>query len=604
MDGRIGVVRSVETEQGLDLSPDGQRGNTRQSAWVFQLNTMDSRRVTTQRLDERGELLGFNLDLSLTGRCIPPGSSVDDFCTYTPGFSTDPSLVNPDTLVPAAFVFTSEFGQVIPEAVHRSLFAPGFQRGADVPGGPLVGADLDIVNAGFAAFPRIPLSGSRHEETHLRFVPTAAFIEQTLSTNSIEAAATRTTRAFVLPARDEIDGAYLAMQLAAWVLPSVNETVGYMDGTPNGSVSNNLFNSLNNARVPTGSYTIFQTGRANVVHSTTPPRSAAETPVAQYTGFWMGMSPVRKVRTTQRLQFIQTGDRVSVNDPNFDEGGLGTPFGDLLDSGISLIDESNQSVTNVNLQNVDDLYVQLGLDATRQDAVRRLTTTDTTDYRLAPHLSFNGNRTGGETVLRYYTGLIFSEEINAYVGTDFTLATESGWNAYARLDLYSAPDIDYRSEAELRGSRTFSINPGRQITVGAGAVLELDNEILENGNGISGDQAQADIFGRWREGDFNFTVNERFTRDRGSNWDQATTFGIGYSPDDRISVSAQLTPWSTDKSYVEGALGVKYRLDAFAGTPVLQAQFSRAKYEVGNSSLGSTTSIDVNMFSAGLQMRF
>jgi len=110
------------------------------------------------------------------------------------------------------------------------------------------------------------------------------------------------------------------------------------------------------------------------------------------------------------------------------------------------------------------------LDVTRQDAIRRVTSTETTDYRLVPHLSFSGNRTGGEDVLRYYAGIILSDEANAYIGTDYTLATEDGWNAYARLDLYSAPDLDYRSEAEVRGSRTFTVNPERLITVGASAI--------------------------------------------------------------------------------------------------------------------------------------
>jgi hypothetical protein len=604
LDGGVGFVREVETEQGLDLSAGGQRGNIRQSAWVFQLNTMDSHRTVTQRLDERGELIGFRLGLSLTGRCILPGAPVDGYCTYTPGISTDPSLIDPDTLVPAAFVFNSEFGQEIPEAVHRSLFATGFQRGADVLGGPLVGVDLDVLNAGFAAFPDSPLSGSRHEDTQRRFVPTAAFIEQTLSTNSVEAAATRTTRAIVLPASDEIDGVYLTMQLASLLLPSVNETVGYVDRTPNASVSNNLFNALSNARVPAGSYTIFETGRADIVHSITPPESAAQTPVARYNGVWMGMSPVRNVRTTQRLQFIQNGDRISVNDPAFEEGGFGPPFSDLVDAGITLVDEFDQSITSLNLQNVDDLYVQLGLDLTRQDAIRQFTATERTDYRLVPHLSFSGNRTGGETVLRYYTGFIFSEDVNAYVGADFTLATESGWSAYGRLDLYSEPELDYRSEVEMRGGRTFRISPDRQIAVGAGAIIGLDNEMFSNRIGFPEDETQADIFGRWQEGDFSFTVNENFTRDGGGDWGQATTLGVGYSPNDRFSVSAQLTPWSTVSSYLEGAIGVNYRMDGLAGSPVLQAQFSRAKYLVGSSSLGETTSVDVNKFSAGLQMRF
>lgn len=604
--GGVAHVGNVKQEQRFDQSSSGgQRFNSRQSAWIFQLNTKDRQRTVTTRLDESGELLGFKLDLSVTGKCILPGSPVDGYCTYTPGLATVLGGVDPDTLTPSAFLISSEFGQVIPQAVHQSLFAPGFQRGEDVPGGPLVGVSFDVINSGFASDANLlSLFASRDEKTRLRFVPTVAHVEQTLATNSAKAAATRTTRAFVLPSEREVDGAYLAMQLAAWILPSANETVDYTDGTPNTNVSNNLFNALNNARLPAGSYTIFQTGRASVAHSATAPRSAAETPIAHYNGFWMGMSPVREVRTKQRLQFIPTGDRVSVGNPAFSQGGFGSPFGELVDAGITLIDDFDQSISSVNLQNIDDLFMQLGVELTRQDGIRRITSTETTDYRLVPHLSFNGNRTGGETVFRYYAGVILSDKHNAYVGSDFTLATESGWNAYGRVDLYSASDLDYRSEVELRGSRTFNINPNRQISVGLGGVRELDNDVLGNGNGFSEDKAQADIFGKWREGPYSFTLNERFTRDAVGDLRRNTTVGVGYSKNDRVSVSAQISPWSTEKSYIQGALGVNIKLDGLSGAPVLQAQFARAKYEVGPSSFGGTASVSENLFRAGLQMRF
>jgi hypothetical protein len=603
--GRVAQVRDVENDQTLDVSGSGQRLNLRQSALIFQLDMMDRQRVTTQSLDERGDLVGFRLDLSFTGECILPGSNPEGYCTYTPGLATVPGGVDPDTLTPNAFMVSSEFGQEIPEAVHQSLSAPGFQRGEDVPGGPLVGVSFDVVNSGFASDgSSSSLTGARNEETRLRFVPTVAWVEQTLSTNSAEAAATRSVRAVVLPDGDEIDGVYLAMQLAALVLPSANDTVEYADGTPNTSVSNNIFLALNNARTPSESYTIFQTGRASVLHSETPPRSATETPVAVYNGIWMGMTPVQSVRTTQRLQFIQTGDRVSVGDPGFAEGGIGTPFGDLLDAGITLVDDVDQSITNVNLQNVDDLFVQIGLDLTLQDGIRRITTTTTTDYRLVPHLSFNGNRTGGETVFRYYAGALFSDEINAYVGTDFTLATETGWNAYGRIDLYSAPDLDYRSEVELRGSRTFNINPDRQIIVGASGITELDSNVLENGNGLSEDSAQANIFGRWQESSFDFTLNKRFILDGADEQGQSTTIGVGYALDDRISVTAQVTPWTTEDAYIDAALGVSTQLSELPGDPVLQMQLARVQYEVGTSSFGDTANVSETVLKLGLQMNF
>jgi hypothetical protein len=276
----------------------------------------------------------------------------------------------------------------------------------------------------------------------------------------------------------------------------------------------------------------------------------------------------------------------------------------LVDAGVTMVDDFDQSVTSVNLQNVDDLFVQVGLDLTRQDAIRRITTTATTDYSLVPHLLFNGNRTGGETVLRYYAGALFSDEINAYVGTDFSLTTETGWNAYGRIDLYSAPDLDYRSEAELRGSRTFNINPDRRIIVGASGITELDSNVLENSDGLSEDSAQANIFGRWQEGSLGFTLSKSFTLNGADELGQSTTIGVGYVLDDRISVSAQVTPWTTNDDYIDAALGVSTQLSELPGDPILQMQIARVQYEVGTSSLGETANVSETVLKLGLQMNF
>lgn len=603
--GTLTDVSRVEREQAIEQSSEGQRFMSRQSALVFQLDTMDDQRIVSQSFDETGDLIGFRLDLSLTGQCILPGSTPDTYCTYTPGIATIEGAVDPDLLVPNDFLISSDTGQEISLELHESLFADGFQRGEDVAGEPLVGVSFDVINGGFA--PDVDpagLSALRTEETNLRLVPSLARVEQTLATNSEEAAATRSVRAFVLPDESEITDEYLLMQLAAFVLPTANTEVAFTDGAPNTSVSNNLFLALSNARVPAESYTIFQTGRADVTHSDTPPRSAAETPQARYSGMWMGMSPVRAVNSTQRLQFIPTGDRISINDPVFEQGGIGTPFEDLLDLDITLIDQFDQSITAVEFQNVDDLFVQFGLDVTNQDAIRRITTSSTTDYSLVPHLAFDGNITGGESVFRYYAGVLFADETNAYVGADYSLATESGWGAYARLDLYSAPDLDYKSELELRGSRTFNINPDRQIVVGASGLMGLDNQVLGNGFDDLQDPAELSVFGRWQEGPASYSISHRYASDENGDTDQSTTLGFRYQFDDRISVTAQATPWSTQDSFIDAAIGANFKMEQLPGEPVLNVQIARARYDIGSSSFGETVGVTDTVLSVGFKMEF
>lgn len=603
--GTLTDVRRVERDQTFEHTSDGQRFMSRQSALIFQLDTMDSQRVVTQTFEETGELIGFRLDLSLTGQCILAGSTADTYCTYTPGISTIDGAVDPDLLVPNDFLISSDVGEEISRELHESLFADGFQRGEDIAGGPLVGVSFDVINGGFASdTDPSNLSASRSEDTSVRLVPSIALVEQTLATNSQEAAATRSVRAFVLPEPSEINDVYMLMQFAAFALPTANAQVGYTDGAPDTSVSNNLFLALSNARVPAESYTIFQTGRAEVVHSKTPPRSAAQTPVARYHGMWMGMSPVRSVASTQRLQFIQTGDRISINDPVFEQGGIGTPFEDLLDLDIALVDQFDQSITAVDFQNVDDLFVQFGLDVTRQDATRRVTTTSTTDYRLVPHLVFDGNRTGGESVFRYYAGVLFADETNAYVGADYSLATESGWGAYARLDLYSAPDLDYKSELELRGSRIFRINPDRQIIVGASGRMGLDNQVLGNGSDDLEDPVELNVFGRWQEGPASYSISHRVAHDENGDTDKSTTLGFRYRFNDRVSLTAQATPWSTQDAFIDAAIGANFRMDGLPGDPVMNVQIARARYDIGSSSFGETVGVTDTVLNVGFKMEF
>lgn len=605
----INFIFGRDAQQNILLHSGGGTFESRQSAWVFQLRATDRMRRTTTTRSVGGQLLGFNLDLSLTGRCFLPGSPVDGFCTYTPGLSTVPGALDPDTLLPTQFAATTAFGEEISQDVHESLKQPGFRRGEDVPGASLVGLHFDIPNAGFIEGQGLSFtSADRRLETQRRLVPSIGKIEQTISSNSREAAASRTTRAFVLLERDEWSGKSALLQLSAFLLPSASSSVDPASGAPNIAISNNLFFALNNARVPAESFTVFQTGRASVTHASAPARSAAETPVATYAGVWLGFSPVRRQSMSFREQFIPQGDRTNIGDPVFRQGGGGTPFRDLVDADFLLFDSIDQNIEGLNFQNIDDLFVQVGLGVTTQEAVRRLTTTETSRFKFAPHLSFNGNRTGGESVLRYYAGAIFDDKTNAYVGVDYALQTESGWGVFSRADLYSAPDTDYFSEVELRGSRTFALSEGRQLTLGAGAVVALDGlnrSRAQPGVTFSEDSRQrADFVARLREGSVDYTLRQRFSKSGGGGWDLGTTVGVSYTPDDRLSISAQATPFSTEATWLQAAAELNWRVGDPGRSQVLQLQAARIRYDLGNSSTGQNFKSKETTFRVGFQAKF
>lgn len=606
----INFVFGRSADQRVVGHATGATFESQQSAWIAQLRATDRVTRTTTTRQVGGDLTGFRLQFSATGRCFLPGAPVDGFCTYTPGMSTVDGAVDPDTLAPNLFAISSEFGEEISQDVHESLKAEGWQRGEDVPGAGLVGVDFDVANAGFVRGDEPSMArGDRRTDVERRLVLSFGKIDQTIASSSREAAATRSTRSFVLLDRDEWTPEAIAMQLLAPFLPAAPSGVAQASGMPNLSISNNLFFALNNARVPAESFTVFQTGRAELTHGSGPARSAAETPTANYLGVWMGFSPVRERTFALREQFIPTGDRISISDPIFAQGGGGTPFRDLIEADFFLFDEIDQSIRGVNFQNIDDLFVQMGLDVTTQEAVRRLTATDTSTFRYVPHIAFDGNVTGGESVFRYYAGAIFGDETNAYLGADYLLQTETGWNAFARVDLYSAPDQDYFSEVEASLSRTLTLGSGRQFTLGAGFISALDGlnrSRASNAALFSNDSRQNfDVVMRLRDGPVDYTLRQRFSKTAAEDDQRSTTLGVSYAQDDSFFVSAQVTPVSTETTWLQGAATLNWRLgDDPRNQQLLQMQVTRVKYDLGNLSPGSNLSVTENTFGLSLQARF
>lgn len=578
-----------------------------QTAWVLQLNSFTQERVVTTTRVENGDLIGFRLDLSVTGRCfLGPGAADDgdNYCTYTPGLATVPGAVDPDTLVPTLFSIDSFFGQEIPKETHESLKAlvdgePVFQRGEDVEGGPLVGVSFDIPNSGFLA-DQGSASGTRHEDIRTRYVMSLARVQQNLYLNSAEASADRTTRAFVLLHPDDWNRRNALTQLAAVLFPRMERPLEAAAGNPRLNISNNLFYALGNARRPANGLTVFETGYATVDHPARSPRTAAETPTAYYTGFWVGFTPERDTSTTQSSSFLTTGPRLDLNDPVFAEGGGSAGLDLLANSSLTILDSINQSIVPIDFSGISDIFVQLGLGLTTQDAVRRVTSTETSRFSYVPHLSFNGNITTGQSVFRYYLGAIISDKTNAYIGSDYTFETETGWSAYARAEAYTRPDADLRNEFEARVSRTIKLSASQSLTFGVGgvAVFQKGSDMLNPDIGDVADRV--DFVGRWVQGPLNFNVRHRISEGDA----ESTTFGLGYANGGRFALETQFTPKSSESAYIEALAGLSWRAAEDAGAPILKAQVARAKYNLGDDGQGSAIVTGENLFVLSLQAKF
>ena len=576
-----------------------------QNAWVLQLSSEVDSISTSLTQSQAGRMLGYHLDLTATGRCFLPGSSPDAFCTYTPGMSTVPDGYDPKTFVPTVFQIDTAVGEVISEDLHDSLKAPGFQRGEDIADESLVGLSFDIPYAGFIADEGTPGELDRNQTITNRLVLSVANIDQNLFSNSQSATLDRTVRAFVLLRPDEWTTAAILTQASALVLPSMYRTLEATEADARLNISNNLFYAANNARIPADSFTVLQTGSAYVEHSSTPPRSALETPTAIYSGVWLGFSPVRTTTLTMEETLVPMGPQKSVSGLVYAEGGIGSPFLDALDLGLTIFDSIDESITEINFQGIDDLYVQSGLDLTEQDAVQKMTSTETNEFRYVPHLSYNGNVTTGISVLRYYLGVVVDDTPNIYVGGDYTVATEDGWNGYARLDLYSEPDTDYTSEIEAQIARSIRLDADSSFSVGVSGRAQLGDGFDENFiPTLDPDGTVLELVGQYNTGPVGLLARHRITDSPSLGDEQGTTFGLSYQTSDLLAISAQATPFSSETSYVEAALGVSWHVTEEVGSPTLTMQFARARYSALSATTGETLETVESILEISLAAKF
>lgn len=577
----------------------------RQDGWYLQLQSTTRRQEISVTQRQATDITGFRLQLSVTGACQISGSEAGQICTYTPGLATDPERFDPSLGLPTGFNVSTETGQVISAETQEALRAEGFQRGV-AGSDELVGIDFDIPNSGYVASEeRAGDNGIRREEYNSsRLVATLSMVSQRLYSNSKEASLSRTIRSFVVLNSEEWSDKAIVLQAAAWLLPGFDARLESKEGLPNLSISNNLFFAANNLRIPANSYSVFQTSTGRVQHLDREPRNISETPPAVFSGFWMGFSPVRNITRSNSFRLERTGDRITRNGPFFNQGGSASGI-ELPQSSITIVDRITNSISQINLSNIDDLFVQSGLELTSQAALAYSTTTETSYYKLRPHFSLTGNRTDGTSVLRYYGGVLIADDDNAYIGGDYSVVTQNQVQVTARAEAYSKPDRDYYSFAEARILKNQQLASGDTVTFGVGARKEFDRpntavdtfDALSNGSVI-------DVFARYSlNGGASYDLRQRFSE---SNDEQqaSTTVGFSYNIGNRLSLNAQITPISDEDAYIRARVGFEVRGSGGQQPGVFQVQWADIKYDYGRDSVGRKLETDEQVFLASYQMSF
>ncbi|ROU03901.1 hypothetical protein [Histidinibacterium lentulum] len=590
-------------DRSLVEEVEGGVFHRRQTGQYFQSRTVtQERRITTVR-EEAIDVSGSITRLTLTGRCLLPGSDPDAYCTYTPGLVIGEDRIDPDTLVPSGFDVDRGFGTVIPRATHEALKAPGFQRGG--PGiDDSVALIADIPNAGFTfSETRDGRNGiTREERTELRPILSFSEVEQNLYSTDSRAALDRTIRGGVLLPDEDWTGEAFALQALAMLLPSYDATLAPGDGAPDLNISNNLFHAANNLRLPPDSFTVYFGARAWGDHSQTAPTRASETPVAWADGVWLGFSPVSRMTRTAEMKIVPTSERRTIRE-SLREAGVTYDLDPEITGRISIFDLATQGLAEFDITNIQDIYVQAGGALTEQEAIRRMTTTETWRYSYVPHLSWTGNRTDGTSVLRYFAGVILDDEPNAYVGGDYTVNTETGVRATIGATVHADPTYDHFSRAFGSLSHTVSLGAG-QVSLGVSAAAEIDRPEVDGSLEPGGDDTLLDLTASYREGPATVTLRQRFTNLGEDDRGDSTTIGFGYRIGERVSTSLDVTPASTENSFIEARAGLQVALGEDAGGPALSLHWARAAYDYGEDAVGNALRVTEDSLSAALEISF
>jgi hypothetical protein len=599
--GEISVPFKVDIESSVI---DGV-GVRRQLGWYAQLKSFKRESTVQWERETPVTLLGYNLDLTVTGNCVIPNAGTDasDLCTYTPGISVADTDIDTETLVPNSFRFDADFGSTISQSTSDALRLPGFQRGvADEP----VGISLRIPNSGDVVDPSRmrQVSADRTESGVNRPILTLSRVDQTVRSSDTRASLDRTVRGLVFLEPKEWDSYTFAAQLAAFVLPKWNGKINSDEGShPRNDISNNLFFASNNLRLPKDSLTMFQTGAGYVKHSSVPVRFAKETPTAFYNSFWLGVSPVRTVRQTVSTALTRVGKRTVISG-NYKEGGT---FGSLEDvtGQISIIDILANEIDSFNIGEIVDVYVQAGLEVTEQPAISKTIQTQVSTFAYVPHLSLSGNRTNGNSVLRYYAGALDPSDSNFYFGADYSYVSDNGVKLSVGAVNYSNPNYDYYSMAEADVSRSFAVGKGDVLAVGLSGKVEFDRpSLIPSLAAVSNGSDRIEMHGSYKADWGALIARAKASGIRKGPLERSVSVGATFPLSDQTQISIQITPYSELDAYVVAGVGLKIPLTSISGSPVFQGQFAKVKYNLGDDAFGQGQSVTENTFQASFQYHF
>lgn len=563
-----------------------------------QIRTLRQQREITTKITTPETLFGMRQQISFTGDCLvgmnngnsisPTGEKL--ICSYLPGLKTDESSIDPQKLIPTQIPSTSSFGDVVSPASLLAIQATGFQGGAN---GQLIGLDL--------YFPRIGAQSGNSQAQDSSFdrfesnttVPMVAVgrIHQVILANGTETAIARTVRGFNYILGDVNTSQIAVIQAATELLPDLEPSLP--DGKKGGSttVDRNLILAANNNRTPENSFTAYYSG---VGRGTTPKDERINS--ANYHGLWIGFSPVvdRQVALIGPIYKILGPERIALFAGG--EGGI----------------DSNTNVTALLNQNTFDSsaitngYVQAYITRYEREVNTLSSTTIRERTNYHPHLSATGNITTQDSVLRYYTGLIFNPNFSSgghkgYLGVDFTKA-EGGLSYNLAAIGYLNPDTEYYSKLTGTISKQLGLgrNPANNLNLSAGVNYAIDGTKIFDAVSFRSANSYVNVGARANLGNVAVGTTYYLSTGMPNSIGNLVSTNASWKISDGLVLSGYYTPVNNNAARSPFGASASIRLGSNIYSPTLSLGWNRNEIDLGTND-NTRSGVAENVFSIYLR---
>lgn len=562
-----------------------------QNSTYLQVRTVPYQRKVTTTTTDPQTLTGLQLQLSLTGACILENTPTDQQCTYTPGLVIDRNSIDPQFLVPTRVFQTSEVGDLVTPESFAVMRLPGFQRGAD---GQEIGVDLYFPNIG--AFPRdSPTEQTeidREEEIDNTIAGTYSNIRQIVKANDTEAVLARTIHGMTFLVDDENRLINTAVQLGAQILPDVIPSIEESTNPVNSNINRNLFLAANNIRLPASSFTIYSAGIGRAESLTPEITQLNQIPTANYNSIWLGLSPVIERNRRPGMIFYSPTSEQRIIARAGAEGGA--------DTNLQFMSIVNDDVFST--ASLQDFYTQIYLQFLAQDVnyiTSNIYSEKTTYY---PHLSLTGNLTSSQDLIRYYGGVIASEDVKAYLGADYTLNATNGWSVKVGGIGYINPDRDYYSQVWGSVSKAIKLGQDANFVLAAGFNYALDGE-SRIGDAVSASTASTiNASGRLNWGIISLGLTHYFGDILPNSYEDQLLADFTIRPTNRLRLSAYFSPINENASRSRYGASLVLKLGEGYNSPTLSLNWQNQEYDYGRGTFGNELLVRDNVFTVLFRM--